>query len=502
MDSCKFLVAGDVRGNFKVLFSKVEKSINKCGPFAFLLCTGSFFGKTPNLLEWSYYKSNPHNIPIQVYILGPTSDDEVNFYSSTERTSSINEKITFVGKSGMFTTCEGIKVAYVSGFESSFNNKISMTEMDVGNLISKNITVDIVFSSQWPLGITSNGMTDYKPKYPSQSLAKLIKILKPRYFFSGWENKYFERLPLCHTEKDGNIPLLTRFVGLAFVDNSNEKWFYAVNMDLHRKLSVSDVNKINLYLKHQPLEELYNSRITDNGSYIWMQEQPKKKIGQKNSTKKFNLKDCWFCLSSDEPQNHLIVSVGFNVYLSLSKGGLVRDHMLLIPINHVSSISQVDEEIRSELNRYKKIIKQHFITKNKRVIFFERFYKTSHAQVNCIPMREDLSCNVKSSFMERAAEIGFDLCTYSSKDHVVQNISLGAEYFHVELNDDEELFCEISPHSNFPLNFGREALVKEELFQSSEKKVDWKNCVLEFEEEKFIVDELRNELQFSLKNQL
>ncbi|XP_014274169.1 CWF19-like protein 1 isoform X2 [Halyomorpha halys] len=498
MEGCKFLVAGDVRGNFKVLFSKVKKSINKCGPFAFLLCTGSFFGETPNFSEWDYYKLNPQNIPIQVYILGPNSDNEANFYSTIERTYSINEKITYVGKSGMFTTCEGIKVAYVSGFESLFKNKkLSVTEMDVGNLMSKNITVDIIFSSQWPIGITSNGVTDYEPKCPSQSLSKLIKILKPRYFFSGYENKYFERLPLCHTEKDGTIQLLTRFVGLAFVGNSNEKWFYAVNMDLQRKLSISDANQINLYLKHQPLEEQYNSHITDNGSYIWIQDQPKKKTAQKNVSKTFNLKEnCWFCLSSDAPQNHLIISVGFNVYLSLSKGGLVRDHLLLIPINHVSSISQAGEEVRTELSHYKKLIKQHFIKKNKRVIFFERFYKTSHAQVNCVPMREDLSCNVKTSFMERAAEIGLGLSAYSTKDDVLQKNSSGIEYFHVELNHDEELFCEISPQSDFPLNFGREALVKEELFKQSGKKADWKNCVLEFEEEKLIVDKLRKELPF------
>lgn len=44
--------------------------------------------------------------------------------------------------------------------------------------------------------------------------------------------------------------------------------------------------------------------------------------------------------------------------------------------------------------------------------------------------------------------------------------------------------------------FFREALVKEELLKLSEKKIDWKNCVLEFEEEKCIVNELRKHLSF------
>ena len=36
-------------------------------------------------------------VPIQVYVLGPNSDSEAIFYTS-DKPSSINEKITFVGK--------------------------------------------------------------------------------------------------------------------------------------------------------------------------------------------------------------------------------------------------------------------------------------------------------------------------------------------------------------------------------------------------------------------
>lgn len=38
------LVCGDIRGNFKKFFAKIEKLNQKSGPFEFLLCVGDFFG--------------------------------------------------------------------------------------------------------------------------------------------------------------------------------------------------------------------------------------------------------------------------------------------------------------------------------------------------------------------------------------------------------------------------------------------------------------------------
>lgn len=42
------LVAGDVRGNFKQLFSRVESINKKAGPFDMLFCVGDFYSKDNN----------------------------------------------------------------------------------------------------------------------------------------------------------------------------------------------------------------------------------------------------------------------------------------------------------------------------------------------------------------------------------------------------------------------------------------------------------------------
>nr|KAG5702915.1 hypothetical protein BaRGS_034688 [Batillaria attramentaria] len=46
---------------------------------------------------------------------------------------------------------------------------------------------------------------------------------------------------------------------------------------------------------------------------------------------------CWFCLGSPQVEKHLVVSVGTLTYLALAKGGLVADHVLILPIQHHQS---------------------------------------------------------------------------------------------------------------------------------------------------------------------
>ena len=54
---------------------------------------------------------------------------------------------------------------------------------------------------------------------------------------------------------------------------------------------------------------------------------------------------CWFCLSSPEVEKHLVVSVGTQVYVALAKGGLNKQHVLILPIGHFQSLVTCSEEV-------------------------------------------------------------------------------------------------------------------------------------------------------------
>lgn len=53
------LVCGDVNGNFKVLFNRVDSINKKSGPFEILLAVGDFFGNKNDELE--AYKNGNKN---------------------------------------------------------------------------------------------------------------------------------------------------------------------------------------------------------------------------------------------------------------------------------------------------------------------------------------------------------------------------------------------------------------------------------------------------------
>lgn len=55
---------------------------------------------------------------------------------------------------------------------------------------------------------------------------------------------------------------------------------------------------------------------------------------------------CWFCLASPEVEKHLVVSVGTYAYLALAKGGLVSEHLLILPITHFQSTPDLDDDCR------------------------------------------------------------------------------------------------------------------------------------------------------------
>ena len=44
--------------------------------------------------------------------------------------------------------------------------------------------------------------------------------------------------------------------------------------------------------------------------------------------------ECWFCMASPQFEDHLVVTIGEEVYLASPKGALVPEHALIVPIAH------------------------------------------------------------------------------------------------------------------------------------------------------------------------
>lgn len=135
------------------------------------------------------------NIP--TYILGPTKKEHAEYYENLNE-GELCPNITYLGRRGLYTLSSGLKIAYVSGTETTDN------ETTIWNFNSEDVKaianaclcsnasageyrgIDILISSQWPQG------TREKEPNTSKLLSWLSSEIKPRYHFCGLNNNSFE----------------------------------------------------------------------------------------------------------------------------------------------------------------------------------------------------------------------------------------------------------------------------------------------------------------------
>ncbi len=76
------------------------------------------------------------------------------------------------------------------------------------------------------------------------------------------------------------------------------------------------------------------------------------------------------------------------MYLTIAKGGLNRDHLLVVPIGHFQSTVECPPEVAEEVNKFKIQLIKFFEARDKAVIFFERNFKSPHLQIQVVPIEK------------------------------------------------------------------------------------------------------------------
>jgi len=233
----KVLVAGDVLGRIDLLYSRIKKLQSKGQHFACVFCVGAFFpNDNSDCPDWNKYKTGEETIPLQTYILGPSTVSESRFYAGLDNGGDLCELITCLGRCGLYKTLDGLRIGYLSGSSNKTDQNYAVQDnahLKFKSLINPNdSTVDIFISSSWPMGISNLGNSPDDPallEAGNIDVARSSRELKPRYHFSGSECKHYERRPYKnHTQ----LPKITRFIALANVGNKNkEKYLYAFNIN-------------------------------------------------------------------------------------------------------------------------------------------------------------------------------------------------------------------------------------------------------------------------------
>ncbi|XP_073953770.1 CWF19-like protein 1 isoform X2 [Choristoneura fumiferana] len=461
-------------------------------------------------------------VPVTTYVFGPSKSEHCQYYC--EEGAEIVPNVVYMGKRGIFTTSADVKIAYLSGMSRrELGKDLPMCTFEPSDCSSIRDScfrsqseyrgVDLLITTLWPSGIQEdeNQKIDVEQDILSDLVAWLAMHIKPRYHVVPSPNKFYERQPYrnlsIHQDyREGP----TRFLGLAPVGNKNkEKWIYACSLQPVSKMRMTDILQATtdettcpfdpeLLKQHQPGKVV---KFSGNGQYFYNMDAQdddhgkRKRKGGDNPEKKrreFDPDSCWFCLSSPTVEKHLVICVGTHCYLALPKGPLTPDHVLILPITHHQSLTRAPDDVAAEIKKFKDALRKLYTSLGKLVVFFERNYKTSHMQIQCVPVPKGCDAQILEVFQDEAGIHSVQIEVLPPYSDIKQVTLPGAPYFHAELPSGEQIFAKTKQH--FPLQFGRDVLSTPDIL-NCEDKADWRQCLLSRDQEDQYVADFRQKFR-------
>jgi hypothetical protein len=246
--------------------------------------------------------------------------------------------------------------------------------------------VDVLLTTEWPKGVATHTATppDWldADNTGSVAVARLAVAVRPRYHVVAGLKHFYERTPYRnHQVLRGQQLHVTRFIALANVGNPDKKnrYLYAFNITPLTEMDTQELVQQPPAITNCPYHHLLGTKkgerdVEDGGGQQFFFDQKsldvagrKRRQQQEGRGGKRNRGDrgapdsnrpalfstppsshsphtshtppaprgpCWFCLGSPQVEKHLVITVGDHSYLALPKGGLVPEHVLILPIGH------------------------------------------------------------------------------------------------------------------------------------------------------------------------
>ncbi len=275
--------------------------------------------------------------------------------------------------------------------------------LDESQPLSISSVPDLLISKNWPLGY-HKGINPC-PALPSEtclsaSVASVADKLSPRYHFAVAAEQFYERPAYQSVQGWASY-----FVGLGRVSDEAEwnTWAYELEIEGIEGMSKRELMQLpnilteNPYSPIQPLEELivkhFPKEITEKQLYRFFSSYANIKevrivkgrhsfarltlpqseshaliqatngidldgrhisIGKSTPEPskpqlKRPISSCWFCLASTKCEERLIVEIYKHWYVAVPKGQITDQHVMLVPIAHVSGRGECGTEAREEM---------------------------------------------------------------------------------------------------------------------------------------------------------
>lgn len=359
---------GEINGSFKKAFLKLSDYHAKQG-FAFAILTGDVFapGSSKTVLsDIADLIAGRVHVPVTTYFsIGMRNLPQSVVEHLRLHENELCENLFFVGSNGSFKTTDGVRIAALGGIPVEPLTSRSdpydpcFTLADARSLGTTE-QVDILLTSHWPAKITSGtdvSDQDLSPDGLSPVVDDLVQKARPRYHFST-SQKFWMRRPIGFQVEAGWIT--SRFHSLAPFGNADgQKWIHAFSLDTEAQFEprLPDQATLSPFVigkSKRPRDESDSPSRWQHDTSHGQDSRPRGKRRHHNKhDNKPDPSECYMCLSNPNLADHLVSNIGTNVYVSTSRGPLLRSNeassdggrlpfpspVVITPIPHVARVT-------------------------------------------------------------------------------------------------------------------------------------------------------------------
>ncbi|KAI9315067.1 CwfJ C-terminus 1-domain-containing protein-like protein, partial [Dichotomocladium elegans] len=179
------------------------------------------------------------------------------------------------------------------------------------------------------------------------------------------------------------------------------------------------------------------------------------------------LEKCRLCYHGDKPPQLAMISLGMQVYLALPNvQELTPGHCMIVPVQHVTSTLELDDDAWDEIRNFQKCLLQMFNEQGCGVIFMETVVKKNqhrHTAIEAIPVPYGTYEQASAYFREAMLQVGEE---WSQHKKIINTTERGFRrsmvsdlpYFHVWCGLESSYGHVIEDEKKFPYWFGKETI--------------------------------------------
>lgn len=151
--------------------------------------------------------------------------------------------------------------------------------------------------------------------------------------------------------------------------------------------------------------------------------------------------ECVYCIEQVNVPKITMISKAYRTYLALPQAiSMTPLHCLIIPMDHVTSTLELDDDVWSEIRNFMKSLIRMSASQGLSMVFMETNLQNQHALIECIPIPDSYFKDIGAFFKQGILDVAPEWTQHRKiidtargfRKSMVKNL----KYFHVWFNPD------------------------------------------------------------------